>query len=169
MEYFGNTLCISARELVESGIMTQPNYKQMVSRGRINVVRRGGGPECYALVAVDSLPTSYKEKVNEIYPSSDKVRLAGWVIANYERDQSAAVFFYDKTKTGVELTPEKANEYIINAGVLNTCIKLYDRASSARKLMGETYNWEMMATAIESLREQLGIPYRQVRFVSARK
>ena len=166
MEYFGKTLCISARELVESGIMTQPNYKQMVSRGRINVVRRGGGPECYALVAVDSLPTSYKEKVNEIYPSSDKVRLAGWVIANYERDQSAAVFFYDKTKTGVELTPEKANEYIINAGVLNTCIKLYDRASSARKLMGETYNWEMMATAIESLREQLGhtLPASTLRF-----
>ena len=59
MEYYGNRLCISARDLVEGGIMTTPNYKAMSARGRIEVVRRGGGASGqYALVAVDSLPTT---------------------------------------------------------------------------------------------------------------
>lgn len=63
MEYYGNKLCISARELVDGGIMTLPNYKQLSARGRIDVVRRGGGASgSYALVAVDSLPTAYKER-----------------------------------------------------------------------------------------------------------
>ena len=65
MEFFGNKLCISARELVEGGIMTLPNYKQLSARGRIDVVRSGKGLGRYALVAVDSLPTTYKEKVEE--------------------------------------------------------------------------------------------------------
>ena len=43
MEYYGNRLCISARELVDGGVMSIPNYKAMASRGRIDVVRRGGG------------------------------------------------------------------------------------------------------------------------------
>ena len=42
MEYYGNTLCISARELIGNGIMSEPNYKQLSARGRIDVVRRGG-------------------------------------------------------------------------------------------------------------------------------
>ena len=48
MEYYGNTLCISAPELIETGIITQSNYKAMAARNRINVVRRGGGMmACY--------------------------------------------------------------------------------------------------------------------------
>ena len=38
MEYYGNTLCVSARELVDGGIMTVPNYKAMAARGRFEVV-----------------------------------------------------------------------------------------------------------------------------------
>ena len=65
MEYYGNTLCISARELVDGGVMSAPNYKQLAARGRIDVVRRGGGgSQNYALVRVSSLPTNYREKVS---------------------------------------------------------------------------------------------------------
>ena len=57
MEYYGNRLCISARELVDGGIVSQSNYQKMASRKRIDVVRRGGGAAGqYALVAVESLP-----------------------------------------------------------------------------------------------------------------
>ena len=45
MEYYGNTLCISARELVDGGIMTASNYKQLSARKRINVVRSGKGKD----------------------------------------------------------------------------------------------------------------------------
>ena len=60
MEYYGNRLCISARELVDGGIVSQSNYQNWVNRKRIDVVRRGGGAAGqYALVAVESLPRDY--------------------------------------------------------------------------------------------------------------
>lgn len=167
MEYYGNRLCISMRDLVDGGIMSEPNYKQLASRGRFDVVRRGGGAAgCYALVAVDSLPQRYQDKVNEVYPGGAQARLEGWIKSNYEVDQAATAFFFDKSKCGVALTADKAKEYITNASVLNTCIKLYERASTAQRLFGGKYDWSMMATTIETLRKYFGhtLPASTLRF-----
>lgn len=167
MEYYGNRLCISMRDLVDGGIMSEPNYKQLASRGRFDVVRRGGGAAgCYALVAVDSLPQRYQDKVNEVYPGGAQARLEGWIKSNYEVDQAATAFFFDKEKCGVALTADKAKEYITNASVLNTCIRLYERASTAQKLFGGKYDWSMMATTIETLRKHFGhtLPASTLRF-----
>ena len=35
--------CISARELIDGGYITESCYRNWVNRGRIKVVRRGGG------------------------------------------------------------------------------------------------------------------------------
>lgn len=167
MEFYGNRFCISMRELVDGGIMTMPNYKAMSARGRIDVVRRGGGSagSC-ALVAVDSLPSVYKEKVEEVYPGGPQVRLQHWILSNYEMDQAAVAFFHDRQKTRLDLSEEKKREYIINASVLNCCIKLYNRAATAQKLFGGKYNWEMMSATIETLRKELGhtLPASTLRF-----
>lgn len=166
MEYYGNTLCISARELVDGGIMTASNYKQLSARKRINVVRSGKGQGRYALVAVDSIPTIYRKMVDELYPGGDTVRLEGWITSNYETDQAAVAFFNDRAKTGLDLTQEKVKEYVVNASVLNTCIKLYNRASASKTLMGEKYDWEKMATTIKTLKEKFGhtLPASTMRF-----
>lgn len=166
MEYYGNTLCISARELVDGGIMTASNYKQLSARKRINVVRSGKGQGRYALVAVDSIPTIYRKMVDELYPGGDTVRLEGWITSNYETDQAAVAFFNDRAKTGLDLTQEKVKEYVVNASVLNTCIKLYNRASASKMLMGEKYDWEKMATTIKTLKEKFGhtLPASTMRF-----
>uniref|UniRef100_UPI0040259653 hypothetical protein n=1 Tax=Prevotella sp. TaxID=59823 RepID=UPI0040259653 len=42
---------------------------------------------------------------------------------------------------------------MVNASVLNCCIKLYDRASSYRKLMGEKYDWNMMTGVVKILKD----------------
>lgn len=166
MEYYGNTLCISARELVDGGIMTASNYKQLSARKRINVVRSGKGQGRYALVAVDSIPTIYRKMVDELYPGGDTVRLEGWITSNYETDQAAVAFFNDRAKTGLDLTQEKVKEYVVNASVLNTCIKLYNRASASKKLMREKYDWEKMATTIKTLKDKFGhtLPASTMRF-----
>lgn len=168
MEFFGNKLCISARELVEGGIMTLPNYKQLSARGRINVVRSGKGLGRYALVAVDSLPTTYKEKVEEKYPGGNAVLLRGWIISNYELDQAAVSYFMDwaAKQHSDKASDELAQKYAVNASVLNTCIRLYSRSRDYRKLMGEKYDWGMMATTIETLREEFGhdLPASTLRF-----
>lgn len=168
MEYYGNKLCISARELVDGGIMTLPNYKQLSARGRIDVVRSGKGLGRYALVAVDSLPTIYKEKVEETYPGGNAVLLRGWILSNYELDQAAVAYFMDwaARQHSDKATDGLARKYAVNASVLNTCIRLYDRSRDYRKLMGEKYNWDMMATTIETLREEFGhdLPASTLRF-----
>lgn len=155
------------RDLVDGGIMSEPNYKQLASRGRFDVVRRGGGAAgCYALVAVDSLPQRYKEKVDAVYPGGAQARLEGWVKSNYEVDQQAVAFFFSKDKSGVALPREKAQEYVTNASVLNTCIKLHDRAATAQRLFGGKYDWSMMAATIEVLRKHFGhtLPASTLRF-----
>lgn len=167
MEYYGNRLCISARELVDGGVMSIPNYKAMASRGRIDVVRRGGGAAGqYALVAVESLPRDYRAKVQALYPDGDLTHLKGWVCSNYEIDQAAVAFFHSREQAGLDLPPEKIKEYVVNASVLNCCIRLYERAATAQKLFGGKYNWEQMANAITALREEYGhtLPTSTLRF-----
>ena len=169
MEFFDNKLCISFRELVDGGIMTVPNYKYMASSGRIKVARRGGGAKGNgALIVIDSLPTSYKEKVEEKYPGGNAVLLRGWIISNYELDQAAVAFFMDwaARQSSDKASDELARKYAVNASVLNTCIRLYNRSRDYRKLMGEKYDWSMMATTIETLREEFGhdLPASTLRF-----
>ncbi len=167
MEYYGNKLCISYPEFVDSGIVSVANYKQLASRGRIDVVRHGGGASgCCALIAIDSLPSKYKAAVEKMYPGGDEVRIKTWVLSNYEMDQAAVAFFHDCSKTGIDLGEKKKREYIINASVLNCCIKLYERARDSQRLFGGRYNWDMMTKTIETLREELGhtLPASTLRF-----
>ena len=156
MEYYGQRLCISQIDLVGKGVMTAACYRQLARRGSIDVVRKGGGLGNYALVAVDSIPDRYKRKVEALYPGGMQERLKGWVCSNYERDQAAVAWFYDKEKTGLDLTEDKVNEYVVNASVLNTIIKLYDRASTAQRLFGGKYNWEQMGSVLTILKDEYG-------------
>lgn len=166
MEYYGNTLCISARELVDKGIMTKSCYDKAATRGKLDVVRPGRGAGCYALVAVDSLPDTYKAKVEQIYPDASLVRLKAWLKENFVVDQTAVAFFHSKEKCGVELPPEKIREYVNNASVLNACIHLYNNAKAVHKTMGEKYNWEEMAQAVDCYRDLFGhtLPTSTLRF-----
>lgn len=167
MEYYGNRLCISMRDLVDGGIMSEPNYKQLASRGRFEVARRGGGASgCYALVAVDSLPQRYKDKVEEVYPGGAQVRLEGWIKSNYTVDQAAVAYFFSREKCGVALPRETAQEYVTNASVLNTCIRLHENAYVYNKLMGEKYDWSMMTDTVNILRKHFGhtLPSSMLRF-----
>lgn len=156
MEYYGGRLCVSMHELVGNGIMSEPNYKQMARRGRFEVARQGKGAGNYALVVVDTLPTRYLDEVKEKLGTGDEILLAGWLRENYERDQAAVAWFNDRAKTGVDLKEVKKEECIVNASVLNCCIRLHERATTLQKLAGESYQWEKMAAAIEGLREQFG-------------
>ena len=72
MEYYNNTLCISARELM--AVMSKPNYDQMVNRGKVEVARRACRGQ-YALVVFDSLPDKYKAAAKELYPEGGVMQI----------------------------------------------------------------------------------------------
>lgn len=170
MEHIGNIRCISARDLIDTGIITESCYRNWVNRGRVNVVRRGGGAKgCVAMVAVDSLPTQCKEKVEEKFPGGPAMDLRHWILSNYELDQAAVTYFMDWAAKypSNRATGELAKKYAVNASVLNCCIKLYENARVRKRLMGEgQYKWDMMAATIETLREEYGhdLPASTLRF-----
>lgn len=167
MEYYNKRLCISVRELVDNGIAGEECYRSWQRRGKVEVVRRGGGAAgCCALIAVDSLPQAYKEKVNALYPNKSRIMLENWLRSNYEVDQKAMAFFSSKSECGVELSSDKVNEYVTNASVLNCAIFLYNHAVACKKLFRERYSWEEMTDAIEGLRSLYGhtLPSSVLRF-----
>lgn len=155
------------RELVDGGVMTAPNYKQLAARGRIDVVRRGGRSG-YALVAVSSLPDSYREKVSTLYPDPSLEVLFAWLDANYGVDQKAVVYFNEwKVKCGHDhASDDHVAEYVANASVLNACIRLYNNAKAIHKAMGMKYDWDKMAKAVEGYRVKTGhtLPSSMLRF-----
>ena len=172
MEYYDGRICIRPSELEAAGIMTQEYCRQLASRGRLTMARRGGGAKNhYALVVVDSLPTQHLEEVKEKLGSGDEVLAAGWFRENYERDQAAVTWFNDRNKCPIEFKDEKkrrqwVEECVVNASVLNCCIRLHSRASDFQRILGNTYQWEKMTKAVESLREQFGhtLPTSMFRF-----
>nr|WP_302788042.1 hypothetical protein [Barnesiella intestinihominis] len=89
-------------------------------------------------------------------------------MSNYELDQAAVTYFMDwaSRQHSDKASDELAQKYAVNASVLNTCIRLYNRSRDYRRLMGEKYNWDMMATTIETLREEFGhdLPASTLRF-----
>ncbi len=170
MEFYGNIRCISARDLIDEGIITEACYRNWVNRDRIKVVRRGGGATGnYALVAVSSLPSSCLEKVNERWPGGPAMDLRHWILSNYELDQAAVTWFMDWAAKypSNRATDELVRKYAVNALVLNCCIKLYGNARVRKRLMGEgAYKWDMMAATIETLRKEYGhdLPASTLRF-----
>lgn len=168
MEYYGNRLCVSAEELVDAGIMTYANYKAMASRGRIEVMRRGGGYGRTALVAVDSLPSKFLDKYIERFHGATTSELRHWVLSNYKFDKAALVYFVDwaAEEHSGKTMGDIVSRYTTNASVLNTCIMLHRRNSDYKKLMGEKFDWDMMAKTVRSLRDELGhtLPSSTLRF-----
>ena len=119
--YYGNIQCISARELIDGGYITESCYRNWVNRGRIKVVRRGGGAagNC-ALVALNSLPTECLERVKEDNPGGTEQALRHWILSNYVLDQAAVAYFLDwaSHSSSNRATDELARKYAVNASCL---------------------------------------------------
>lgn len=166
VEYYEGRLCLPAKELVERGLVSEANYKKMAIRKKLDVARTARGLGNYALVAVDTLPAEMKEAVKRAYPNLRIVRLVNWVRENYDYDQRAYAFFSDPAQCGVELPRRHVREYTVNAGVISAAIALYNSAKAQHTVMGEAYDWDMMAEAIDVLKQEYGhtLPTSTLRF-----
>ena len=157
MEYYGNALCVTVDEIVESGAISYENYKKLSSRGKLSVVRRGGGSRGQkALIAFDSLPPQARAAVISLYPHGREERLVKWVEKNYEWDAAALAYYSREDLPCGVLSPAKRREYTINASVLNCCIRLHGTASDTQRLFGSRFSWDRMSGVLEILRESFG-------------
>ena len=144
-------------EIVGTGEISYDNYKQLVARGKLTVMRRGGGRNGRkALIALDSLPPRARAAVVSISPHGVDERLVKWVEKNYEWDPQALLYFSRGDLSCGVLPPEKRREYTINASVLNCCIRLHKSVVDAQRLFGGRFSWDRMGKVLEILQDSVG-------------
>lgn len=160
MELYNGKIAVTVGELTSdqggTAVMTLINYKNLINRKKIEVLRRGCN--CTpALVEYASLPTRFKEAFVAKYGDpeqmmrDDKPHLA----MNAEaREYYAGVTLPD----GKHLTQELIEEYTLNASVLDLLRDGLMAQKAGRKRLGSTtpVSWDGIWQTSEMLREKFG-------------
>ena len=149
-------------------IMTAANYKNLLRRGQINVVRAGKGLGNYALIEVATLPQRFRERIKAKYGTMEPNILKDWFGQHYRIDAEARSFYTRfRFDDGSALPPNKINEYTVNASVLKAVVSVMADTRIMRKAMnGRTVNWGEMAGAISYYKAEFGhtLPLSSHRF-----
>lgn len=153
MEYYNNILTVEAGWMIEQGIFTSENYRQMAHRGDIQVVRRGCR-NTPALVAYDSLPDRYKQAITERVGNVRQAAKRNVMEGMIEHSAEASDFFEGYMIDGDRHLPaDKRKEYYTNAIVLDGVRRLIKSRNSKRKALGSraTRFWEEITQAVQDI------------------
>ena len=150
MEYIGNTLAIETSWLVESGVVSESNYKQLSARGNISVLRRG----CLntpAMVDFESMPERFKRKIEAIVGNPyDAVKVNQ--VQERIRDNAEVREFFEgyRLADGRFLPAETRREYYANAIVLDAVHDIVVSKRTKRAALGAkpTRAWAQLADAV---------------------
>ena len=160
MEYYGKIWCVSHQELVQgpNPIMSEANYKQLCSRGQLNVVRPGKGLGNYALIEVATMPQRFKDKVDEKYGDMKSEILRLHFQKYYNIDPRAREYYTRyRFENGDMLPSEHIREYTVNASALNAVVELMADTKVMRKVMNHgQLDWNQMAGAISYYQQEFG-------------
>lgn len=161
-QIYQNTLTIPARALYEDlAVMSESNYKKQCNVGRINRVRMGKGLDNHALVEFDSIPERFRVEIVKILGYPPKMTEKNLLLTHYKDDYEAIDFFasfrLDDYRT---LDPEKQDEYVKNAQMLNAVdYFIKDTVSFIKGRNGRrnlTDIWKDAAQSVADVQEQIG-------------
>lgn len=151
--YQNNILCVHGRWLVESGIISNPNYDALVDRGHIKRLQLGGNGR-KALIQFDTMRSDIKNKVialaGDPYAKVSTITFTDYI----EHDQKAQDFYWKFTFDNNQSLPEKSKlEYAMNASICNAINVIVNSKLAQRKaLAGSKINvWERLAEVISEL------------------
>lgn len=157
MMYHNNKLCISAGELIQTGIITKTNFDKLKQRGKINVISRA----CYgnpALVEFDTLPEKIKQAANQMIVAPQK-KQATYLESFFVQDMKAFHFYNNyRLQDGSGLSKEKIQEYTTNASVLNALIDGIRERTARRKAAQNSIQgtFSSFLNDVEAIREITG-------------
>lgn len=153
-EYYQNTLAVRAGWLYGQGnIMSKSNYKQLCSRGWLNVLRRGckGTP---ALVEYESIPDRFKDVIVGEFGDPKQLTSKNAFLDILEYDQKAADFFNSFIlDNGKNLPTENIEEYIANSIILNGVQDFLALKNSKKGALGGKRRniWDKISHSIQTL------------------
>ena len=153
MEYYNNILTVEAGWMIEQGVMSATNYRNLSNRGDIQVVRRACR-NTPALVAYDSMPDRYKKAIVERVGDPRKQARQNVLEGLIEHSAAATTFFEDyMIDDDRHLPADKRREYYTNAVVLDAVKRLIESRNSKRKALGNraTRFWDEISQAVQEL------------------
>lgn len=148
-EFYGPTLCIRAKWLCESGIVSKSNYNNLVDRGGLNILRSGKGKDNYALAEFESIREDVKNQVLQLCPPPQDIHYN--VLQDLILPDNDAIQYFATRYTkpdGSFLSFKKQQEYTTNAILLNAC-KMFMKKHIGRKT--KTWCFNQLSTAIAEL------------------
>ena len=161
-EIYQNTLTIPARALYEElDVMSKSNYDKQCRIGRINRVRTARGLDNHALVEFDSIPERFRVQIVKKLGYPPKMTEKNLLLTHYKDDYEAIDFFASHMLDDYRsLDPEKQDEYVKNAQMLNAVdYFIKDTVSFIKGRNGRrnlTDIWKDAAQSVEDVQEQIG-------------
>lgn len=153
MEYYNNILTVEAGWMIEQGVMSATNYRNLSNRGDIQVVRRACR-NTPALVAYDSMPDRYKQAIVERVGDPRKEARQNVLEGLIEHSATASEYFENyMIDDDRHLPADKRREYYTNAIVLDGVRRLIEGRNSKRKALGNraTRFWDEISQAVQEL------------------
>ena len=156
-ESFGNTIAVPVKAIIDSGIMTESNYKQLVLRKKVKVLQRGclGTP---ALADFSSFPERFRRVMETVF-GDPKAERSTNALDEFLGQDTKAMEYYSSYEVDDNryLPAETIKEYYANACVLNAVHLLLNSRRSLQKMCGGTVKayWPTIAQNVMDLdREQ---------------
>lgn len=139
-------------------VMSEANYKQLASRGKINVVRNGRGQGGCALVEIATMPLRFRERIKRKYGDLEAEILKNWFGTHFHVDAKAREFYTKfRFENGESLPPERIQEYTVNASVIEAVLAVMaDRVLMRKAMKGGPVNWGEMCGAISYYQSEFG-------------
>lgn len=156
-ESFGNTIAVPVKAIIDSGIMTESNYKQLVLRKKVKVLQRGclGTP---ALADFSSFPERFRRIMETVF-GDPKAERSTNALDEFLCQDTKAIEFYSSYEVDENryLPSETIKEYYANACVLNAVHLLLNSRRSLQKMCGGTVKayWPTIAQNVLDLDRSL--------------
>ncbi|MBV5343627.1 hypothetical protein JZU68_08505, partial [bacterium] len=152
-ETFNNTIAVQVRAIIDSGIMTESNYKQLVLRKKVKVLQRG----CLntpALADFSSFPERFRRVMENVFGDPKLMKTTN-PLDDYLGQDTKAMEFYSSYEVDDNryLPAETIKEYYANACVLNAIHLLLKSRRSLQKMCGGTVKayWPTIAQNVMDL------------------
>lgn len=162
MQRYGQTIAVTVEDLTRSddgkAIMSMNNYRNLVRRKQVNILRPGKGLGSCALIEYSSLPERFRRRFESKYGDPEVL---------LSRDKSALVinaearrFFAGlepgtfRLPNGETLPDDKVEEYTLNASVLDALHEEVEKQRLGRNRLKNSTRivWENILASAERLR-----------------
>lgn len=153
-EYYNNTIAVHARWLYEeASIVSYDNYKKLVKRGWLNLVRRACR-NTPALVEFHSMRQDIKEQVVKLAGDPSKKLTRNQLEELVIPDSNAFNFYSSYRKPNGDPLPfETQKKYATNAMIMNAIREMINNHQVKARALGQTKSrmWQNLSRAVNNI------------------